>query len=403
MKRFALLFWLLPSFIAGLSACESPGINPGADVRQNTRSSRIEGNLVVSSSTRGNAILFLYDAARPPPPAGTGRPLTFTTVSSQRIFGNAPNGISGPFSAPFGFPLVNPGRYLIRAFLDVNADFIPWYAVTSDVNAGDVGGGALDANRNLKVIEVVLDENQRPLATTDVGVAISDVARVPVDRPVFEVAGGVASVKITNAPAAIELVLKPIAEGAIAQPAPVFLARLVDDNGDGVPDDANGDGIPDFWPRVVVRKMASGANVLTDENDLDRNGILDAEGFIDYEHLSLPSMMVQPPDGSPDAVVLAAGFDFSALQSLLVDATGRVKLTPTPVNKLKLVIKPQAFDASNPVRPALIRGVPKGTYAITVIQSTGQTWRLPNELSPELATGAGLPTVTSQSFVVEVP
>jgi hypothetical protein len=72
------------------------------------------------------------------------------------------------------------------------------------------------------------------------------------------------------------------------------------------------------------------------------------------------------------------------------------------VASLRLVIQYRAFDASSAV-PALLRAVPRGTYAVTVIQSSGQTWRLPNELAPGLAEPLGLPPVASQAFLVTVP
>jgi hypothetical protein len=142
--------------------------------------------------------------------------------------------------------------------------------------------------------------------------------------------------------------------------------------------------------------------VLLDENDLDKNGLLDtAEGFADYAHLA-PDGGTLLPDGAPDLVVLAAGFDFSSLLPQLLDSGGRVKATPTPVASLRLVIQPRAFDASTAI-PVPLRAVPRGTYAVTVIQSTGQTWRLPNELAPGLAEPLGLPPVASQGFLITVP
>jgi hypothetical protein len=47
--------------------------------------------------------------------------------------------------------------------------------------------------------------------------------------------------------------------------------------------------------------------------------------------------------------------------------------------------------------------VPSGRYSVTLVQFTGQTWRVPNELAPDLVPGAGLPSVDSQSFTLEVP
>lgn len=396
MKRALLLSLLVAT------ACEAPHVFPGADKRQNTQTARIEGDVVVSSAARGKVVLFLYDAARPPPPTGTGRPLTFAVLSREAVFKSAADGEVGPFTAHYAFSLVAPGRYLIRAFVDANDDFIPWYGVTADVTAGDVGGGAVDpVTRQPRVIDVGTDEAGTPIPALDVPVSISDTARVPLDRPIFSVVGGAESVTLGAAPLTLELQATPIVEGAMQQPSPGFLVRFVDDNLDGVPDDANGDGVPEVWPRVVVRKVRAADDVLTDENDLDGNGVVDAEGE-DYEHVNPGTGETIPADGLPDVVVLAAGFDVSEYAAVLLDDMGRVKQTPTPLARLKLVVRPRALDASNPAAPGVLKVMPLGTYAITVIQQTGQTWRVPNELSPALAEGFGLPIVASQSFVIQV-
>ncbi|MFT3710473.1 MAG: hypothetical protein QM817_22850 [Archangium sp.] len=386
-KLLALTFTLL-------AACEPPPIFAGADKRQNTSSGRIEGNVVVSTAARGKVVLFLYDASRPPPPVGTGRPITFTVVSRDAVFGAAADGDLGPYTAPFAFSLVAPGRYLIRGFVDSNDDFIPWYGVTADTTAGDVGGAAIDpVTRASRVIEVGTDEAGNPIPALDVPVSFLDTAKLPLDRPIFEVVGGLDSVNVTGPATVIELQATPIDEGVMQQRTPGFLLRFVDDNNDGMPDDANGDGVPDLWPRVVVRKLAPERGPLIDENDLDKNGIVDAEGT-DYEHADGTT------DGKPDVVVLAAGFDPTEYAPQLVDAMGRVKQVPTLVPRLKLVIRPRAFDASNPLAPAPLRTIPVGDYAITVIQQTGQTWRVPNELSPGIADAVGLPVFASQAFFV---
>jgi hypothetical protein len=378
MKRA--LLWVA----VGLFACEDVPVVPGADKRQNTQASRIEGEVVVTSTARGNVVVLLFDAARPPPPAGTGRPVSFTVVPREQLFGGAADGDGGPFTAPYVFSLVAPGRYLIRAFIDANADFIPWYGVTGEVNLGDVGGAAVDALTRAPR-EVVIGEDLAP--ALDVPVSISDALRVPVDRPVFRNLDGAAEVQVTagGPPRVVELVANPIDDGPIHQGSPAFLARFLDDNGDGAPDDANGDGVPELWPRVVVRKLTAvdGANPLLDEHDLDKNGVLD--------------------DPASELVVLAAGFDPTDLAAQLVDAMGRVKATPTPVTRLKLVIRPAALDARNPAAPVPLSTLPRGRYAVVVIQQTGQTWRVPNELSPGIAEGIGFPAVASQAFVVVVP
>jgi hypothetical protein len=383
--------------------CEAPPVFSGEDRRQKGDTlARIEGHVIVNTATRGKIVLFLYDAARPPPPVGTGRPLTFTVISREAVFGAALDGDTGPFTAPFAFSLRGPNRYLIRGFVDSNDDFIPWYGVTADTTQGDVGGAAIDpVTRASRIVEIGTDEAGQPIPALDVPISFSDAATLPIDRPIFSVVGGMDSVTLSGQPRVIELQATPIDEGVMNQPTPAFLVRFVDDNADGVPDDANADGIPEVWPRVVVRKIQQEGNPLIDEHDLDKNGIVDApnpDTTQSYEHLD------GMDDGLPDVVVLAAGFDVSEYAASLVDSMGRVKATPTVVPRLRLVLQPRAFDVSNPASPQPLRAVPIGRYAITVIQQTGQTWRVPNELglggTPyELP---GLPLVASQSFLVKV-
>lgn len=350
--------------LCALSSCDAPSVFPGADPQQNERSSRIEGTAIVNSTARGRVLLFLYDAANPPPPAGSGAPVNFAVVPSEVIFGSAVDGDPGPFAAPFAFSLVSPGRYLVRGFVDDRDDFIPQYSVANQVNAGDVGGAALDAaTRAPRVIAVETDASGAPLPVTGVPVTFSDSLKVAVDRPAFEVSP--ASLELTG-PASVTLKVKRIDTDQAFVPSPVFLASLVDSNGDGAPDDSDGDGIPDFWPRVVVRKIADGS-LLADE-----------------------------------AVALQAGFDFSSFQSELVDGSGKVKTAPTPRSQLSLSIRPRAFDISNPSKPVPLEAVPPGRYSITVIQSTGQTWRVPNELAPSLAEALGFTPESTQGTFVEV-
>ncbi len=383
-------------------ACGAPPVFSGSDRRQNASFGLISGSVVATTQARGNVVVFLFDADRPPPPQGTGRPVAFSVVSREVLFGSSSGQNSGPFVAPYSFSLVPPGRYLIRAFVDASTTFIPWYSVTSEPKAGDVGGGAIDiVSRQPRIIEVGADATQRVSAAVDIPVLLSDDLKVPVDRPTFEVSPAALSVNLGLTAKTLELKVRPLNESLVIQPKPVFLVRYIDDNQDGMPDDANADGQPDLWPKVAVRKIAEGDNPLADENDLDRNGLVDATG-VDYEHVSKSGQPIAP-DGKPDVVILAASFDVTDIASQLVDATGKVKAAPTPVSTLKLSVLPRAFDLSNPKDPQLIRGLPRGRYAVTVIQSSGQTWRLPNELGPPVNEALGLSSVPSQAFVLVVP
>jgi hypothetical protein len=396
MNRALALLTLL-----ALAACDPPPVYGTADRRQNTSLSRIEGSVVVNSKVRGNVIVLLFDILRPPPPTGSGRPVTFAVVSREAVFGTAGENDTGPFVAPFAFSLVPAGHYTIRGFVDGNSDFVPWYDVTSQVNTGDVGGGAVEpSTKAFRDVRVEVN-----LPALDVPVSFSDTAQVTLDRPSFSVFGTTGLTLVpAEGPKVIELDLLPLNDGLIHQSRAAFLAKFIDDNMDGVPDDANGDGVPDLWPKVLVRKLSAveGATLL-DENDLDHNGVLDTGGA-DYDHVNPTTGAVIPKDGKSDAVILAAGFDPTNLAPALVDSmTGMIKTVPTAVPKLNLVIKPLAVDISDPTAPQILKTVPPGRYAITVVNLTGQTWRLPNELSPGIAENFSLPSVMSQNFVITVP
>jgi hypothetical protein len=364
-----------------LAGCETPPVFATADVRQNDSSAHIEGNVVATSSARGNVVLFLYDASRPPPPTGNGRPLNFATIQRETLFGG--QGGNGPFVAPFALSLVTPGKDLIRGIIDTNADFIPWYTVTADANAGDVGGAAIDPlTRGPKVIDV-------ERAAKDVTVTFSDVATVPVDRPSFRVDTEEQSATLTRGTTlTVDLLPQPIRMGVIRQNQMAFLARLADDDRDGVADDKNNDGVPDGWPKVIVRKIGEGETLLRDDSG-------------DYTHVVASSAV--DPDGVPDVVVLQAGVDLTEHMQLLTGSDGKPLPTPVPVSKLKLVSRPVAVDARIPDMPVPLLTVPSGNYAIILISETGQTWRVPNELAVGFGSALGLPEVMSQGFFITVP
>ncbi|WNG50256.1 hypothetical protein F0U60_43585 [Archangium minus] len=396
------------------TGCEPPPVVPTADRRQNQQLSRIDGQVVVQSRARGNAIVLLYDADHPPPPQGSGRPLSFTVIPAEQLFGPADPSSSGPFTAPFSFSLVAPGRYLLRGFIDADTcrtgaqpchtpDFLPWYGVTGEPNAGDVGGAAVDAlTRAPRVVEIAAGPDGALQAATGITVSFSDSSTVPLERPAFVVSDA----RLDPATGGKLLELRPLqlSEGVVDVRPPAMIVRYVDNNGDGKPDDTNADGQVDqwdLWPRVLVRKMAdvqglTGAQRLADENDLDRDGILDAEGA-DY-----PRAIDGTRDGLPDQVVLAAMLHPSVLDALRnPDGTPRMEAVAVP--SLTVMVLPRAIDVRDPLHRVDLRSVPSGRYALTLVQFTGQTWRVPNELSPALAAESGLPSLESQSFVLEVP
>jgi hypothetical protein len=385
------------------AACEPPPVVPTDDRQQQTQAARIEGSVVVSGPARGNAVVFLYDAERPPPPQGSGRPVAFTLIPQEELFGSdLDKNTTGPFTAPFIFPLVRPGHYLLRGFIDVDTcrsgaqpchgpDFIPWYHVTAEPNVGDVVGAAVDlATRVPRVIDVGVTDDGIPVPVIGVTVSFSDTSTVTADRPAFEVVGAT-TIDASTGPQGVKLRARPIREGVMNLSAPIFLVRFVDENRDNVPDDANRDSVPDLWPRIVVRKLADNGTGLQDENDLDNNGVLDAQG-VDYVHED------NTQDGQPDLVVLATSILTDTLPPGLYDTEGRPVMSAVlPVTELTVGLRPIAIDARNPANPARLKNLPPGRYGVTVVQSTGQVWRVPNELSPT-ADDVGLPRVEGQGF-----
>ena len=440
---------VIATVLGAVLACDLPPVAPTSDAAQNVQYSRIDGNAVVAGPARGNLVIFRFDATRPPPPAGTGRPEAFTIITREELYGNAPAGAAGPFTAPYAFSLVPPGSYLLRGFLDAEnafcpgpggtacrvSDFNPWYGVTGEPNRGDIGGAAVDAvTLAFQTITIAKDPDGKATgAATGVTFTVqqSTSTTVPVDRPVFQINTATTpsqQFSIASAPACngsvppvgprckvVDVVNAPISGGPVDQRAPAFLVRFIDQNNDCVADDLNGDGQPDFWPRVFVRKQADTNNpaLLTDENDWDHDGVVDT---------TYPSFIQTPPtymhadgttDNTPDAVLLAAGIvpDTSVLSVLVDGSTGQPKCQMVngvatwpvvPVNSLRLVVQSVALDVADPSRPVVLKGVPVGRYAMTLMQFTGQTWRMPNELQPLVAPGAGMPSVDSQAWYLDV-
>lgn len=372
--------------------CEPPPIKPTADPVQSMQNARIEGQVVVQSRARGNAVILLYDAQHPPPPVGSGRPLTFTVIPSDALFGAADSSAGGPFVAPFTFSRVAPGDYLVRGFIDADtcapsgstptchpSDFIPPYTVTGQPDTGDVGGAAVDAlTLQPRVVKIAPDAETGALqAVTGVSVSFSDSSTVPLDPPAFWVDPSASSPHFDMS-LGMRLTLKPLVlqRGVVKLLTPRFVMRLVD---------ATGSGQAEVWPKVLVRKVADSSNLL-DENDLDDNGILDAQG-IDYTG-----------DGVPDRVILGA-----ALDSSVTDPATAAKGAPIQVDSLPINIAPRAYVLGDQGSLVPLPSVPHGRYAVTLVQFTGQSWRVPNDLSQVVSLEAVPAEQSEMTFIIDVP
>ncbi len=105
----------------------------------------------------GNAILLVFDARNPPPPAGLGvTAANFGVVAGDVLFHQwpvtqgstkiCPDPSSAPMtvSAPYVISPMSSGQYLIQAFFDYTGDFFATFKFRQLPEATDIGGGYID-------------------------------------------------------------------------------------------------------------------------------------------------------------------------------------------------------------------------------------------------------------------
>ena len=429
-----------------LAACSNPPVQTSADRLNTPITTTISGQVVVEGGARGDAVILLYEAAHPPAPFGTGHPIAFALVPASTLFAGALHDgtSSGPFAAPYTFPTVASGTYLVAAFLDSDAcltgpstscqlsDFDPFYIVTREPNGHDQLGGHVDEHGQLLPVTVPQPDPSGHLAAVS-GVQVGIGATALPDRPAFTAIGDPAEDQIDaqgnisvskTEPTFFGLSVLPLKASPVVESQPVFLVRYVDDDHDGVPD-LSPLGVPALWPKIFVRKIADPdpSNVipavaagLRDENDLDDDGVLDSTGK-SYAHLLLVdggSPQIIPADSQPDLVILPTAYADQPIADpnlalvpqqlyaqLALPDGGPDMNAVVPQTALPLAVLPEAVDASGLI-PVPLAAIPPRRYAVIVEQYTGQTWRVPNELSPAVAASVGLTPTGSQAFTFTV-
>jgi hypothetical protein len=126
----------------------------------------------------GNAVLLVFDARNPPPPAGLGATaVNFGVVPGDTLFRDWPVTAgatkvcpdpSSPVqtvSAPFAISPMDPGAYVIQAFFDYTGNFFATFKFRQLPEATDVGGGYLDLIDAQKLVPIA--------TTTDAGTTVS--------------------------------------------------------------------------------------------------------------------------------------------------------------------------------------------------------------------------------------
>lgn len=314
----------------------------------------IEGNVQLTFEPQGedfSVVVFAFDVNNPPPPLGGGSPVAVDVIRKADF--------ASPMQASYALGPLPTGNYTVRAFLDANDDFTAWFGALNQPNAGDVGGGFIDAMGQLQTVTV--DAQMGP--TTAIPVIISPLATYPVDRPAFTFTSGGPVLAPGTASVAVSLTaLSALNDVATVQG--IFPIQWVDVDGDGRADDINGDGNPDVFPIIVA-------------------DLLDPE---DEANLRLSARGVRIPGLVDPRQFIGLGFPG-------LDPTA----TATVVTTNSLGVLFPAVAISQEEGGATI-APPPGRYRVTLVNSAGQTWSMPNELQ-----GAqGTPLQSSQGLFLTV-
>jgi hypothetical protein len=323
----------------------------------------VEGTVVFAGDLPpGPVFVALYDADNPPPPAGTGGPVTFAGVPADAFTGDG----AGLQSAQWSITRVPDGEYLVSGLMDMDGDFQPRLVSNAGGTCGDWRGGHLVDLSSATPAPVTLEGGE---FKDDVTVLVA--SPYTAERPAFRFtenaivrsadedendpfvdieAEGIYSSLIT-----LEGPFDGAAEDAADSCETAFWVTVVDEDGDGLPDlhwlvrdmEEPPAGAYAIWPRIYAEYIPA-------EGELE-----DGERFV-TELVVFPSFLF---DGS---VPVNTPTPFSALTGVYAGLAIHILPDGTQVTIA------DDDDDSNVAIPA-------GDWSTTVVASTGQTWRVPNE------------------------
>lgn len=340
---------------ASLMALMGCGYSAPLDTGAEAVGNAIHGSVVFAAPDRPDAPVFvaLYAADDPPPPVGTGRPLTFTTVPSADFTGDA----AGIQSAPFSLTGLADGDYLVSALMDVDGDFHPLISSNAGSSCGDWLGGHVTDLVTATPGVVSLRSGTR---VDDVAVFV--VAENLLERPAFTFVDDAVSIEDS-------------ADWQFVIDASGIQSSLVQLEGpyEGAPEDVLGACETTFMVHIV---------------DADGDGSVDPHWLVaDWEepppgaYAIWPRLYIQyqPPADAP----LAPGESYVAEVFVFPDFLfgGEIALsTPTPRNRLTGQFGGQVLHRLPDGTEAFVSGaeIPAGSWSLTVVAETGQSWTLPN-------------------------
>ena len=329
------------------------------------------------------AYVFAFDAANPPPPLGTGKPVSVDAHQGLELQ-SAPGGLSVAYALR---GLVPGNSYYLTTVIDTRGDFaLDPQLFAAAPGPGAIVGGHVDATQQLA--QVTAASPATPQIAVIAGSALparpsfvlADAAQNPLAADVSLFVDETSGLNPTGIPAPQRLTLQATtvlgpgvgapAEAASSAFFPVtYQACSASDATQGA--DADGDNLPDLYPRVLLVLL----------NQDDPTGL-----SADPRNLVLPAAIDPTP----------------FLGQLGACNTNAV----VPARNLSIIVPPFSV-MPNPSGGYTAGPVPQGRYGVVLISATGQVWRLPNELQPALLDATSLLTqagaaLASQGLSVRV-
>ncbi|MBS2025286.1 MAG: hypothetical protein JST92_23030, partial [Deltaproteobacteria bacterium] len=339
-------------------ACDKPSVAPtqdtlvcptdGGDCVLPSTPGTIKGTVVYSGLKRGDVMLLLFDAHNLPPPDGTATSaVSLARIPASTMFGSQAG--AGPFSAPYTFTQVVPGSYQIRALIDVNGEFDPFFDYLQQPRAGYPVGGhvsfAQDGTPPLANFDVPANT-----VVTSINVAIGQ--ELLFDPPSFIYGAGSPNVLSTNIDRPQFLSLSTVnlhVPKASFEKARFAIELKRDANGQ--PQISDHDGLVDVYPQVILRQL----------DLLQGNG------------------QSLPVSGEDAAIVPCKVDPLPFLPQLLASKPGDA---PIGASNINVLVQPLAVKLHNGV-PSPLAAIPPGNYQLIVINKSGQVWTMPNSLGTQ--------------------
>lgn len=349
---------VLAGALAGLLSCDYVApVAPNGDGVANV----VTGTVVVDgvgSDGVGAVSVLVFGADDPPPPLGTGEPLTFATVSPDVFTGDPTTGVQ---SASYTLGNLADGDYLFSALMDVDGNFHPSVGTLAGASCGDwsgfhitdletrapavvsVSGGELVEN-----ITIVLDTEYtmgRPAHYVPSGQSI--VRQLAIDDPealqTFEL-------RATGIHSSVLEIADPGSECGASIPY-----YVVDADGDGLPDPhpdyPDEDALMNIWPQVYLVYQGELQEDGTLVNDLEEGEVWAGLGVVHPAYFGLG---------------LAPVNTFLPLEeAAVVWLPGALHILPDGTEE----------TITDPLQ------IPQGLYGVSLVSITGQTWSVPNELA----------------------